>query len=122
MNRTCLLAILLTALLVPKPHAVSAHGTAPAAAYGGMVAEDSADNWVELTLTAGRITVYVRDDAKRPVPAQQLAGKANLLNAGKQTIVELAPGDANSLTAVINPPPTGRIIVVLSLTLVQWLF
>ena len=104
------------ALLAATPVAAFAHGTPPAAAHGGQVAEDSSENWVELVIKGDRLEVYVLDEAKAPVPSAKLTGKATVLVGGKSKSVALAPGDANSLTGKLDPAATGKVTAVLSLT------
>ena len=102
--------------LLLAPVAVFAHGTPPAPAHGGQVAEDSAEHWVELVISGDIVTVWVLDGDKKPIPAAQLGGKATVLVAGKSQAVVLAPGDANSLTGKLPAPAMGKTTTVLSLT------
>jgi hypothetical protein len=104
------------ALLAATPIAAYAHGTPPAAAHGGQVAEDSSENWVELVIKGDRLDVYVLDEAKAPVPSAKLTGKATVLVGGKSQSVTLVPGDANSLTGKLDPAATGKVTAVLSLS------
>ena len=108
--------ILASALIATIPLAAFAHGTPPAAAHGGQVAEDSGENWVELVIKGDRLAVYVLDEAKAPVPSAKLTGKATVLVGGKSQSVTLAPGDANSLTGKLDPAATGKVTAVLSLS------
>ena len=110
-----MLKIVLTAALLATPPAAFAHGTPPAAAHGGQVAEDSGENWVELVIKGDQLAVYVLDEAKAPVPSAKLTGKATVLVAGKSQSVTLAAGDANSLTGKLDAAATGKITAVLSL-------
>ncbi len=111
MNTTALLA----AFLAAAPLAAYAHGTAPAPAHGGLVVEDSAENWVELVVKGDQLTVWVLDEAKAAVPSARLTGKATLLVGGKSQFVTLAPSDANSLKGTLDPAASGKMTAVLSL-------
>ncbi len=102
--------------LLLAPGAAFAHGTPPAPAHGGQVAEDSAEHWVELVISGDTLTVWVLDETKKPIPAAQLGGKATVLVAGKSQAVVLAQGDANSLTGKLPTAATGKTTTVLSLT------
>jgi len=107
----------LAAFLAVAPAAAFAHGTPPAPAHDGQVAEDSAEHWVELVLQDGTLTAYVLDENKAPVPATQLSGKATVLVGGKPQAVALKPGEGNSLTGKLTGPAPGQPgTVVLSLT------
>ena len=108
--------IFAAALLAATPVAAFAHGTPPAAAHGGQVAEDSSENWVEVVIKGDRLAVYVLDEAKAPVSSAKLTGKATVLVGGKSQSVALTPGDANSLTGKLDPAATGKVTAVLSLT------
>ena len=104
------------AFLAGAPVAAFAHGTPPPAAHGGQVAEDSAEHWVEMVIQAEKLTVYVLDGDKNPVPSSQLAGKATVLIDGKSQQVVLAPGEGNSLTGRLDAAASGKMTAVLSLT------
>lgn len=109
-------SILASALIATTPLAAFAHGTAPAAAHGGQVVEDSSENWVELVIKGDRLAVYVLDEAKAPVPSAKLAGKATVLVGGKSQSVALVAADANSLVGKLDPAATGKVTAVLSLS------
>lgn len=102
--------------LLLSPAAVLAHGSAPAAAHGGQVVEDSAEHWVELVISGDTVTVWVLDNDQKPLPAAQLGGKATVLVAGKSQAVTLAAGEGNSLTGKLAAAVTGKTTTVLSLT------
>ena len=108
--------ILIFALRATTPIAAFAHGTPPAAAHGGQVAEDSSENWVEVVIKGDRLDVYVLDEAKAPVPSAKLTGKATVLVGGKSQSVALAPGNANSLTGKLDPAAAGKVTAILSLS------
>ena len=109
------LAVAIGLLLAPS--AVFAHGTPPAPAHGGQVAEDSAEHWVELVISGETLTVWVLDENRKPIPAAQLGGKATILVSGKSQAVVLSPGEANSLTGKLPAAATGKTTTVLSLTI-----
>ena len=102
--------------LLLSPAAVLAHGSAPAAAHGGQVVEDSAEHWVELVISGDTVTVWVLDNDQKPLPAAQLGGKATVLVAGKSQAVTLAAGEGNSLTGKLAAAVAGKTTTVLSLT------
>ena len=102
--------------LLLAPDAAFAHGTPPAPAHGGQVAEDSAEHWIELVISGETLTVWVLDENKKPIPAAQLGGKATVLVSGKSQTVVLAPGEANSMTGKLPGAAGGKTTTVLSLT------
>ena len=109
-------AAALTTALLFTPLAAFAHGTPPAPAHGGVVAEGSGEHWVELTVAGDQVTAWVSDEDNKPIPAAQLGGKATVLIDGKTQAVSLAPADANSVTGRLASPATGRVTAVLALT------
>ncbi len=108
--------ILVSASIAATPLAAFAHGSPPASAHGGQVAEDSGENWVELVIDGDRLVIYVLDEAKAPVPSAKLTGKATVLVGGKSQSVALVPGDGNSLSGKLDPAATGKVTAVMSLT------
>ena len=102
--------------LALAPAAVFAHGTPPAAAHGGVVAESSGEHWVELVVRGDQVTAWVLDGDKKPVPSTQLVGKATMLIGGKREEVTLAPGEGNSVTGKLAAPASGKMTAVLQLT------
>ncbi len=107
-------AALLGVLMLPA--AVLAHGSAPAAAHGGQVVEDSAEHWVELVISGDTVTVWVLDNDQKPISAAQLSGKATVLVAGKPQAITLAAGETNSLTGKLPAAASGKTTTVVSLT------
>lgn len=108
-------AALTTAFLL-APLAAFAHGTPPAPAHGGVVAEGSGEHWVELAVAGDQVTAWVSDEDNKPIPAAQLGGKATVLIDGKTQVVALNPADANSVAGKLAAPATGRVTAVLALT------
>ncbi len=108
-------ALLTTALLFASP-AAFAHGEKPAPAHGGIVADESAEHWVELAVAGDQVTAWVSDAGNKPVPAAQLGGKATVLIGGKSQTVALSPAGANSLSGNLAAPATGQVTAVLALT------
>ncbi len=104
-----------TALLLASPD-VFAHGTPPAAAHGGTVAEGSGEHWVEMAVSGDQLTAWVSDEDNKPIPASQLGGKATVLIDGKTQTVALSPADGNSVSGKLAAPATGRVTAVLALT------
>lgn len=109
--------LILAVLLALGPITALAHGTAPAAQHGGIVAETSDDHWVELVVTARSISVYVGDQANKPIPSARVNGKATVLIGGKSQQIILLPAAANSLTGQLDPAATGKVTAVLALTI-----
>lgn len=116
MNRNRLLAILLTAFLSSIPPVVSAHGTAPAPAHGGAVAEDSGEHWVELVIKADQMTIYVSDNDNKPLAAAQLGGKATIVAGSKKEEVILAPAQVNSLVGTLSSPISGKVTTLIAIS------
>lgn len=112
--------ILLAAAPAAAPVAALAQGghghTLPAPRYGGVVAESSGDHMVELVVRGDQVTAYVSDHDNRPLPSAQLGGKATVLVGGKRQEVPLAPGEGNSLAGKLAVPASGKVTVVLQLT------
>ena len=108
---------LLVALAVLAAPAALAHGPAPAAAHGGIVAETSNDYWVELVVRDGQLVAYVTDPEFKPVPSAQLGGKATVLAGGKRAEVTLTPGEANTITGKLAAPVSGKMTALLALTI-----
>lgn len=116
MNHEKLITGLMTIFLIWTPVALSAHGTAPVAAHGGLVIEDSADHWVELVLKADQISVYVSDADNKPLTAKQLSGKATIVMGGKKEEVILSAGDGNSLKGKLAASSGGKTTTLISLS------
>ena len=87
----------------------------PAAAHGGVVAEATGENWVELLIAGDRLTAWVSDEGNKPIASARLGGKATVLVAGKREEVQLAPGEANSLSGKLATAPFGKVTSVLAL-------
>lgn len=116
MNRNRLLALLLTAFLSSIPLAVSAHGTAPASAHGGTVAEDSGDHWVELVIKADHLTIFVSDNDNKPLPAAQMGGKATIVAGSRKEEVILAPAQGNSLVGTLSSSISGKATTLIAIS------
>ena len=106
---------LMAAVLAVPTLAAFAHGAPPAPSHGGLVAEGSGEDWVELVISGDQLTVYVMDEAKNPVPSTKLSGKATVLTGGKSQTVQMMPGEANSLKGKLDPAATGKVTTVLVL-------
>jgi hypothetical protein len=116
MNRNRLLATVLTAFLASTPFGLSAHGTAPTPAHGGIIAEDSGEHWVELLIKADQLTVFVSDNDNKPLPAAQLGGKATIVAGSRKEEVILAPAQANSLVGKLLSPVSGKATALVAIT------
>ena len=108
------ITLMAVVLAVPLP-AAFAHGTTPAPSHGGLVAEDSAEDWVELVIRGDQLTVYVMDEDKNPVPSTKVSGKATVLIGGKSQTVQLTPAEANSLKGKLDPAAAGKVTTLLAL-------
>ena len=53
-------ALALAASLLLAPAASFAHGTLPAAAHGGVIAESSGEHWVELVVRGDQVTAVLQ--------------------------------------------------------------
>jgi extradiol dioxygenase family protein len=107
----------MAAFLAAIPVAALAHGAAPAAQHGGIVAEASDEHWVELVLKGTQMTVYVSDEANKPVASARLGGKATVLVGGKSQQVVLVPAEADSLAGNLDAAVTGKVTSVVTLTI-----
>ncbi len=102
--------------LLLSPALASAHGAPPPAAHGGVVAESSGDQWVELVIHGDQVAAYVMDQDGKPVLSAQLGGKATVLAAGKREEVALTPGEGNSLTGKLAAAASGKVTAIIQLT------
>ena len=59
--------------------------------------QEAHENWIELAVSGTQIRLYVLDEAKKPVPAEQVSATASVLVSGKIYKVQLAPSTGNSL-------------------------
>jgi len=107
--------IAVTLSLLLSPTLALGHGAPPPAVHGGIVAESSSDQWVELVIRGDQVAAYVMDQDGRPVPSTQLGGKATVLAAGKRDEVTLTPGEGNSLTGTLAAPAPAKVTAVLQL-------
>ena len=115
--RTALLAIVLALPAAAWAQKHTHDHPTPAAAHGGVVAEATGENWVELLIAGDRITAWVSDEGNKPIASTRLGGKATVLVAGKREEVALTPGEANSLSGKLAAAPSGRVTSVLALTI-----
>lgn len=102
----------LALLLLLSASVAHAHGAAPAPAHGGIVAESSAENWVELAIKGRTISIWLRGQDGRSLPVTGLSAKATVLAGGKSEAVALVAG-ADSLTGDLPVPLSGKATVVL---------
>jgi hypothetical protein len=100
--------------LVLVPVSGFAHGELPAASHGGLV-QEAGEMYLELVVKGTDVTVYVLDQARKPVPGTQAAGTATVLVDGKSHKVELKAAEGNSLHAVLPVEATGRIVATVAL-------
>ncbi|ACK81945.1 hypothetical protein [Methylorubrum extorquens] len=93
---------------------VLAHGEAPQAVHGGLV-QEAQEMWLELVVKGTEVTVYVLDEARKPVPASQIVGTATVLVGGKSYKVDLSPTGANSVQGTLPVAATSQIVATVSL-------
>ena len=91
-----------------------AHGELPLASHGGLV-QEAGEMYLELVVKGADVTVYVLDEARKPVPGTQASGTATILVDGKSHKVELKAAEGNSLHAVLPVQAAGRVVATVSL-------
>ncbi len=109
--------IFLLMLLLTMPIAATAHGPAPAAQHGGVVAETSDEHWLELVMTGNDITIYVADQANKLIASVGLTAKATILAGGKTQQVALTPATANTLVGKLETSASGKVTAAISLSI-----
>lgn len=100
--------------LALAPGAAFAHGEAPPATHGGTI-QEAHEMWLELVVRDKEVTIYVLDEAKKPVPSAQVSGTVTVLAGGKMYKVALSPAEGNSLHGELPAPATGRVAATVSL-------
>ena len=91
-----------------------AHGELPPASHGGLV-QEAGEMYLELVVRGTDVTVYVLDEARKPVPGTQATGTATVLVGGKSHKVELKAAEGNSLHGVLPVEAAGRVIATVAL-------
>lgn len=91
-----------------------AHGQPPQASHGGQV-QEAHENWVELVINGDAVTLYVLDEAQKPVPSSQVTGTATVLVGTKPYKVQLRPMDANGLQGKLPVLVSGKTVATISL-------
>ena len=76
--------------------AVLAHDKPVKGPHGGQMIDVNTYHW-ELTAAGGELTLYVSDQAEKPVATKSAKATANVLSAGKSLTVELAAAEPNLL-------------------------
>ena len=71
--------------------------------------------WLELVVRNKDVTLYVLDEAKKPVPASQVSGTVTVLADGKMHKVELSPAEGNSLHGELPVGLSGQVVATASL-------
>ena len=107
-------AVPLLLTLALTPGAVSAHGEAPQAMHGGLIKE-AQELWVELVVKGANVAVYVVDEARKPVPANQVSGTATVLVGGQSYKVELSASGGDGVQGKLPAPVTGNVVAVVAL-------
>ena len=107
-------AVPLLLTLALTPGAVSAHGEAPQAMHGGLIKE-AQELWVELVVKGADVAVYVVDEARKPVPANQVSGTATVLVGGQSYKVELSATGGDGVQGRLPAPVTGSVMATVAL-------
>ncbi len=68
-----------------------AHGEPPPASHGGLV-QEAGEMYLELVVKGTDVTVYILDEARKPVPGAQATGTATVLVDGKSHKIDLKAG------------------------------
>ena len=76
--------------------AVLAHDKPVKGPHGGQMIDVNTYHW-ELIAAGGELTLYVSDQAEKPVATKSAKATANVLSAGKSLTVELAAAEPNLL-------------------------
>lgn len=108
------IAVAITAGLWLGPVKGFAHGQPPAATHGGFVHE-AHEKWVELVVQTNRVSVYVLDEAKKPVPVSQVTGTVTLMIGGKLYKVGMYAAGDDGLVGQIPVPAAGKMLATVSL-------
>lgn len=82
------------ALLPLAAHAQHRHAHDHKPRHGGLIRE-AAGFVYELKVTPSEISVWVTDEADKPVPVRGSAAVVTLVDSGSRVEVKLAPGDDN---------------------------
>jgi len=91
-----------------------AHGELPQASHGGMV-QEAGEIYLELVVKGTDVTVYVLDQARKPVPGAQVTGTATVLVDGKSHKVELKAAEGNSVHGTLPVEANGRVVATVAL-------
>ena len=91
-----------------------AHGEPPPASHGGMV-QEAGEMYLELVVKGADVTVYVLDEARKPVPGTQATGTATVLVDGKAHKVELKAAEGNSLHGILPVTVSGKVAATVAL-------
>lgn len=113
MSRRRLLALFLALALPVHAGAQHAHDHKPK--HGGLVKEASGQVY-ELAVSATAITVWVTDEADKPVGTAGAAGTLTLIDSGSRVEIGLAPAGDNRLAATGNFAPRKGMSALLKVT------
>lgn len=100
--------------LALAPVASFAHGEPPPASHGGMV-QEAGEMYLELVVKGADVTVYVLDEARKPVPGTQATGTATILVDGKAHKIELKAAEGNSLHGTLPIAASGKLVATVAL-------
>ena len=71
--------------------------------------------YLELVVKGTDVTVYVLDEARKPVPGTQANGTATVLVDGKSHKVELKATEGNSLHGTLPVEAKGKVVATVAL-------
>ena len=109
-----LVATALGFALILTPVSGFAHGELPLASHGGIM-QEAGEMYLELVVKGTDVTVYVLDEARKPVPGAQANGIATILVDGKSHKVELKPAEGNSLRGILPVEASGKVVATVAL-------
>jgi hypothetical protein len=91
-----------------------AHGEPPPASHGGLV-QEAGEMYLELVVKGTDVTVYILDEARKPVPGTQATGTATVLVDGKSHKIDLKASEGNSMHGTLPVEASGRVVATVAL-------
>ncbi len=91
-----------------------AHGELPMASHGGIM-QEAGEMYLELVVKGTDVTVYMLDEARKPMPGAQATGTATILVDGKTHKVELKAAEGNSLHGTLPVEVGGKVVATVAL-------
>jgi hypothetical protein len=77
--------------------------------------QEAQELWLELVVKDANVTVYVLDQARKPVPASRISGNATVLVSGKSYKVDLTPSSEDSVGGKLPVPAAGKMAAIVAL-------